>query len=334
MPQNKDFALRIDIIDECLRNRFRKWTLKDLIDTVNEKLTERYGKTASKRTIQGDLKHMSEEKGAPIEKIKDGTKTYFLYGDKNYSIKNLPVRDEEIRFLTDAISILRQVNDFKILLDVDDIVNKLQNTVKTSIENGPTIIQFEKNTMAGGSGYIDDLFTAIKEKTSLRVSYQSFKADKAEQYVFHPYLLKEYRNRWFVIGRKADAALITNFALDRIKEIKNSSALFIENDLFDPETYFNNLIGVTIPEDELVQPIELKVIAKQAPYLKTKPIHHTQEVIKEYANGDIVIRLHLISNYELRSVLLGFGGDIEVLKPNSLRKSIKELLKEGADVYK
>ena len=67
MPDNKNFACRIEIIDECLRNRFRKWTLQNLIDAVNDKLMERYGKTAGKRTIQDDLKFMKEEKVAPIE---------------------------------------------------------------------------------------------------------------------------------------------------------------------------------------------------------------------------------------------------------------------------
>jgi predicted DNA-binding transcriptional regulator YafY len=333
MPKNKDFALRIEIIDECLCNRFRKWTLQDLIDTVNEKLTERYGKTASKRTIQDDLRFMKEEKGAPIEKIKDGSKTYFLYGERNYSIKNLPVKDEEIRLLTDAIVMLKGITDIKLFQDVEEVVSKLQNTVKTSVENGPSIIQFEKNSVATGTGYIDSLFAAIKEKMPLRISYQPFKADKAEQCVFHPYLLKEYRNRWFVIGRKNDASAITNLALDRIKELKNSAAPFIENDLFDPEVYYNNIVGVTLPEGELVQPIEIKIKVNQVPYIKTKPIHHTQEIIKEYAKGDILIRLFLINNYELRSVLLGFGSDIQVLKPESLRNSLKDIFRQASQNY-
>src|SRR5689334_11815400 len=131
MPENKDFVLRIEIIDECLRNRFRKWTLQSLIDIVNERLTERYGKTASKRTIQDDIKYMKDEKAAPIEKIKEGSKTYFLYGDRNYSIKNLPVKEDEIALLTDAIAMLRGISDIKIFQDVEEVVNKLQNTVKT-----------------------------------------------------------------------------------------------------------------------------------------------------------------------------------------------------------
>ncbi|RZK11571.1 MAG: WYL domain-containing protein [Flavobacterium sp.] len=334
MPDNKNFAYRIEIIDECLRNRFRKWTLQNLIDAVNDKLMERYGKTAGKRTIQDDLKFMKEEKEAPIEKRKDGAITYFFYSDVNYSLKNLPIKDEEIGFLNDAINILRQVNDFKLIQDVDEIVNKLQNTVNTNIENGPSIIQFEKHTTAIGTEYIDDIFSAIKDKCALRITYQSFNANESMQFIFHPYLLKEYRNRWFVIGRQEASNKITNLALDRIKAIKNSNSQYVPNDLFDPETYFNNLIGVSMPEGETIQQIDIRVAAKQAPYIRTKPIHHTQEVIKEYAKGDILIRVWLINNYELRSVLQSFGCDLEVLKPASLRESLIETFQNAMECYR
>lgn len=333
MPKNKDFALRIEIIDECLRNRYRNWTLESLINTVNEKLTDRYGKTIKKRTIQADLKYLIQEKGAPIGKKKSGKETYFFYTESNYSISNLPIKDEEIEFLNDAINILRQVDDFKILQDVDEIISKLQNTVNTNIKNGPTIIQFEKHTTALGVNYIDTLFSAIKMKIALRISYQSFRSENPKTYIFHPYLLKEYRNRWFIIGRKESENKITNLALDRIKNINNSNVEYIQNDLFNTETYFTNLIGVTIPEGETPQNIELRISSSQAPYIKTKPIHHTQQIIKEYKNGDIVARLHLICNYELRSVLLGFGCEIQVLKPLSLRKNIKEVLKQAIQNY-
>ncbi len=299
---------------------------------MNEKLQDSFGKSITKRTIQDDIKFMIEHKQAPIEKRKEGTTTYFYYSDQSYSIKNLPVKEEEILLLNDALNILRQVNDFKILFDVDEIVNKLQNKINANIEKSSAIIQFEKHTVLG-TGFIDDLFTAIKEHLPLRITYQPFTAHEATQVIFHPYLLKEYRNRWFLIGRDGDNKNVRNLALDRIKKIKNSDIPFIPNNLFDPETYFNNFIGVTILKGEEIQIIEIKVVAKLAPYIRTKPIHQTQEVIKECSNGEIIIKLNLIYNYELCSVLLGFGADIEVLKPVSLRENLKNVFKKGFDLY-
>lgn len=333
MPKNKDFAQRIEIIDECLRNHLRKWTLELLVDTVNRKLADKYGKSISKRSIQEDLKYLREEKDAPIEKKKDGAKTYFLYSDANFSIKNLPIENDEIERLNDVIRILKQVNDFKILPEVEEIVNKLQNTVKTNVLGAPSIIQFEKHTIAQGSDYIDDIFNAIKESLPLRISYQSFKAEAAEECIYHPYLLKEYRNRWFLIGRKSDYDSMTILALDRIKAIKNSNELFIANNLFNTETYFNNMIGITMPKDAEVETIEIKVNQSQAPYIRTKPIHQLQEIIKEYKDGSIKICLRLIINYELKSVLLSYGADIEIMKPISLRDELKTIFQNAMSTY-
>lgn len=323
MPENKDFSFRLEILDECLRNRYRSWTLQNLIDKVSEHLLERHNKTASKRTIQDDLKYMKYEKQAPIEKKKNGSVTYFYYSDPNYSIKNLPIKDEEISYIKDAIDILRQVNDFKILHDVDEIVTKLQNTVTTNVEGSRLIIQFERHTTALGTDYIDSLFTAIKEKATLRIAYQPYKAESSEECIFHAYLLKEYRNRWFVFGRKNHSDSITNFALDRIKRIRNSGEPYIPNNFFDPETYFNNLIGVTIPQNSNIEDVEIRVISRQVPYVKTKPIHNSQKIIKEFKNGDVIIQLRLICNYELKAVLLAYGSDIEVLRPIALREIMK-----------
>lgn len=333
MPENKDFSYRLEILDECLRNKLRLWSLQDLIDKVSERLQDRYGKTASRRTIQDDLRYLVEEKQAPIAKKKAGKATYFSYSDINYSIKNLPIKDEEVTYLRDAINMLRQVNDFKIIQDVEDIVNKLQNTVNTNVAGGPSIIQFEKNTAALGIEFIDDIFTAIKEKVALRIAYQPFKANAPEDFLFCPYLLKEYRNRWFAIGRKAEGTFLTILALDRIKGIKTSSQEYICNDFFNPETYFNHLIGVTIPAGEEPQLIEVKVKANQVPYILTKPIHYSQEIAKKYKNGDVIIRLYLINNYELRSILLGYGADMIVIQPLSLKEMIKQTLEKGVKNY-
>ena len=333
MPKNKDFALRIEIIDECLRNQYRKWTLQKLIDAINDKLKDRYGKSIGKRTIQDDIKYLKFDKMAPIEKRKEGQNTFFYYSDSNYSVKNLPINNEEISYLNDAINILRQVSDFKIIQDVDDIIYKLKSRVDTNIEKGESIIQFEKHTVSQGLNFSDDIFAAIKGKSPIRISYKPFKSEELVNCIFHPYLLKEYRNRWFAIGRKECEKYITNFALDRIKEIKNSNEKFVLNDLFDPKTYFDNLIGVSKPIGEAPQYIEVKVSAKQVPYILTKPVHFSHEVIKTYRNKDVIIRLFLICNYELRSVLLSYIPDIEIIKPVSLRKEMISHLNEAINKY-
>lgn len=333
MPANKDFSHRIEIIDECLRNHLQKWTLEKLTECVNEKLEERYGKKASRRTIQNDIAYLIKEKNAPIDRKHDGRTVYFYYLDKTFSIKNLPIEEEDVALLKKAISMLQQVNEFQILSDVNDIIRKLENTIDNTKNSKPSAIQFERNPSTAGTQYIDELFDAITQESVLRITYQPFSKEPVD-HIFHPYLLKEYRNRWFLIGRSNKAKNIAmNFALDRIKKVKNSSESFIANDLFDPEKYFNDIIGVTLPQGEVANEIEIKVSKDQAPYILTKPIHHTQQCIKTYADGAILIRLNLINNFELRSYLLSFGCDIEVVKPESLRAALAKIFLAAANCY-
>lgn len=332
MPKNKDFFHRIEIIDECLRRRNKKWSIDELLECVNAKLSEQFRLEISKRTLQYDLEHLVNEMDAPLEKVKEGAKVFYRYSDVNYSIKNLPLSDEEIIRLKDAISLLKEVGNLSFVQDLDDIVNKLENTITASEPENRAFIQVEKHSAAEGTEYLDDLFTAIKEKLVLRVTYQPFGKEPYE-WLVHPYLLKEYRNRWFLIARNQHNNKLTNLALDRIRSIKNTRESFIENDLFDPSTYYNNLIGVTFPEGEVVQDITLRIKANQVPYVQTKPIHFTQDTIEHFEDGSIIIRLRLINNYELRSVLLGYGGDVEVLEPASLREQIKVIFREGYKQY-
>jgi predicted DNA-binding transcriptional regulator YafY len=327
MPLNKDFTRRIEVIDECLRRRQKKWFVEDLLEAVNSKLDERFDKKVSKRTLYDDLKYLQEEKDAPIVKCREGQRVYYKYEDATYSVLNLPISEEEITRLKDAIKMLREVSDFNILEEVDLIVEKLEHTVSTNVPESRSMIQFEKHTNADGTEFIDDIFEAIKGRSVLKIIYQPFGTSEPQEWIVHPYLLKEYRNRWFIICRREGSDQISNLALDRIRKIQNSSVPFRENDLFDPETYYDNLIGVSFPAGERVQDVILKITGSQVNYIKTKPIHKTQEFISQEAANSIVVKLRLVINYELQAVLLSYTPDIEVLQPISLRQHMKEKYK-------
>lgn len=333
MSKNKDFFHRIAIIDECLRRRDKKWYMEELLDCVNERLSLDYGKTISVRTLQYDLDYLIKEKDAPIEKIRDGNKVLIRYSNVNFSIKNIPLQDEELVLLKDAVNILRQISGLPIIHDIDSIVSKLENTIAAGQQANHSIVQFEKHTSSTGSAYMDDIFTAIKARIPLEIDYQPFNKEEPYNWTVHPYLLKEYRNRWFLIGRFSNMQNLVTIALDRIKKMKPSSEKYISNDLFDAENFFNNLIGVTLPEGETVSDIIINVKPKQAPYIRTKPIHFSQEVVQTNEDGGIQIKLQLINNYELRSVLLSYGADLEVVQPQKLREQMKEVFESGFQLY-
>ncbi|NTS43019.1 WYL domain-containing protein [Flavisolibacter sp. BT320] len=331
MPKSKDFYRRIELIDACFRQKGKKWDIDTLKKAINKKLENSGEETISKRTLQYALAYLMDEKGAPIVKRKEGATVYYAYSDVNYSIKNLPLSDEEIILLKDAVEVIKQIGNTSMAKDAAAIIAKLENTIAQNPVSDRTIIQFEKHTTAVGLEHLDDLFTSIKEKIPLIITYQPFGKESYEQLV-HPYLLKEYRNRWFLLVRDDTYNTLCNLALDRIKNIKPAKTIFKENNLFDPNTYFNNLIGVTIPVGEEVNEIILKVKPPQVPYIKTKPIHFNQET-EQLDDGSLLVKLKLYNNYELRSVLLGYGADIEVLQPALLCEQMKNVFQCALALY-
>lgn len=332
MPSTKDFSRRLEILDECLRRRQKKWPVDALLETLNAKLIAEFNKKVSIRTLYNDLKYLQYDLDAPVEKVKEGGIVYYCYLDPNFSIKNLPIKSDEVALLKDAIDIIRQVGGYSIMEDLEAIVRKLENTLTANVPDRYTVIQFEQNATAAGTNWLDDLFAAVKGKSVLRIRYQPFYKTEID-YVFHPYLLKEYRNRWFLIGQANDYEDITNLALDRITKISNSSNKFRESPLFNPDTYYSNMVGVTLHKGAVPEKITLLVDREKVPYIITKPLHSSQQLIEQLPDGRARFTIEVVNNYELRSLLLGKGPEVKVEAPEKLCNQMATLYRNGAAQY-
>lgn len=331
MPITKNAQLRVEILDEILGGVI-KLKFEDLLKKINEKLYLSGYEGIGQKTLYNDLKYLREEKGAPVHKPNAFDNTYF-YTEK-FSIKELLLGEEEVDYLKQAAEILKRLSPFLIGPEIDEIIAKLENKVHTNVPSREQIIQFETHTQSAGGNWIQSLFSAVKEKSSLRIKYKPFSKTESKELVFHPYLLKQYRNRWFVFGREGQNNYVTNLALDRIVSIKNSSISFVENDLFLPEDYFKHLVGVSMPRNSPIENVVIKIKATSVPYITSKPIHNLQEIIKTYKNGDVQIKIPVYINYELVSTVMSYGKALEVIKPQELRNNIKELMEELHSIYK
>ncbi len=166
----------------------------------------------------------------------------------------------------------------------------------------------------------------------LRITYHPFDFEAPYTHPISPYLLKEYNRRWFLVGYNHHRGRIEKLALDRIQQLETSGLSFHISPDFDEQAYFRDLIGLTFPEGGIVEEIRFRVLPQQAPYLVTKPLHASQEVLEKKETG-WVFRLRLIPNYELESMLLSFGERVEVLAPVSLRERIRERVRAMGEWY-
>ncbi len=337
MPVNRNALIRYRTIDTCLQNRYRKWTLQDLINECSDALYEYEGidKGVSKRTVQSDIQMMRSDKlgyNAPIVVV---DRKYYTYEDVDYSITNIPLSDQDLDTLHEVVGILDQFKGFSHFQEVTTIVKRIENKIQSFSHEAPYIIDFEKNHELKGLEHIDRLHQAILKKDVLAIRYVPFKKRfirDATPITFHPYLLKEYRNRWFILGLSQTNNSIMILALDRIHSFEiDEDNSYIKNTFFNPKTYFDNVVGVSVHGGE-VYDIIFVVNHMEAPYLITKPIHPSQEIIKKDEEG-IHFKLKVLLNYELEREFVSLGEKVRVIEPRILRDRIQERLQKALKRY-
>lgn len=335
MPVNRNALIRYKTIDTCLRNRYRRWTLNNLIDACSDALYEYEGieKGISKRTIQMDIQMMRSEKlgyNAPIV-VYDNK--YYKYEDENYSITNTPLSEQDLKTMSEAVEVLRQFKGFSYFNDMGEIVSRLEDHVTSAKTKSSPVIDFEKNENLKGLSYLDTLYHAIINKSVLQIAYQSFRAKSASSFVVHPYLLKEYRNRWFLFGRQKGA--LVNLALDRILNVEIlHKQKYIENDLFDIETFFQNVVGVS--KNSGMQPATVRfwIDAANTPYVETKPFHKSQQVVERFEDGSAIFEIEVVITQELCREFLGFADALKVISPRNLVDTMAKKLTRAATQYR
>ena len=335
MPANRNALIRYRTIDACLRNRQRRWTLQDLMDACSEALYEYEGieKGVSRRTVQNDIQLMRSEKlgyEAPIVVIE---KKYYTYSDPDYSITNLPLTDTDLDKLGEVVEILRQFKGFAHFQELSGMVQRLEDKVYTSRTRQPAIIDLEKNENLQGLQHLEPLYQAILNQNTISVTYQSFKAPEPSTFLYYPYLLKEYNNRWFVLGNSPEREGLITLALDRLQAMEAMSLEpFVPYEGTPLSEYFEHNLGVTVFTEAPIEEVRIRVVANQAPYIKTKPIHASQIILNETDTWvEFGYRLRL--NYELEKTLLGFGEYITVLAPDHLRERMAQRISGAALSY-
>ncbi len=336
MPANKNALIRYKTIDNCLRNRFRRWTLEDLVEACSDALydMEGIGKGVSVRTVQGDIQMMRSDKlgyNAPIE-VYDHK--YYRYAEEDYSIMDMPMSQNDFDVMQEAVDMLRQLEGFEQFSEMSDVVSRLQDKLSISRNNRKPIIHFDSVPNLEGLKLLNPLYNYIAHKQTLRIMYQPFSARHPVEFILFPYLLKEFRNRWFLFGSRASDLKLYNLALDRIKSIEPADAPFRENPNFDTEHFFDDVIGVSKNINNTPRRIKFWANREQSMYIKTKPVHRSQRLVSENPeDGSCIFRIDVVMNYEMYSVFMSYGPGIKVIYPKNAMMYMKYKLKETLDLY-
>lgn len=333
MPTNKNAQLRYKVLDRCFSNFKHKYTIDELIDEVNENLSDLTGQIVSLRQIRDDIKYMRDRVSynAPIKAypLGNGRQCYYRYENSDFSIFNNELSVEEVNDLRSTIDMLGRFRGTSANVWLEEVISNLEYrfNIKSNSEN---LIAFENNEQLKGLEYLSDIIDMTIHHQPFNMHYCSFKG-KVQNVILHPYYVKQYNNRWFVLGFNEKYSSLSIYALDRIQSLVKSDIAFRKNENIDFKTYFDNIIGVTLLDDKI--PIETFVLqfdGNRFPYVLSKPLHSSQEIVNMEEH---VVSIKVKPNNELRLLIFSFIPDVKVISPKWFREEITRKIKENLNKY-
>ena len=185
----------------------------------------------------------------------------------------------------------------------------------------------------GGVEYLERVVQAMQQNRVLSVDYRQFgKGPKTLR--FCPYAMKIYNRRWYVVGRTGEGDKIVNIALDRTLSMEITNEKFVLPDDFDAKNFYACTVGVYVNENEAPQLVKIRVRGIQREYLRTLPLHHSQEEEIATTNEYSDFCYYLSLTPELITQILTMGESVEVLAPQELRERVKDRAYKIANLYK
>lgn len=328
MANTKQYSIRQKVLDKYLQKGW--YSANELRDYCNKELEENgYKAITSRQTFYDDIGHIESQYKIIIEQKKKGRKRLYHYKNNHFSIYKPKLNDKELNSLRQAFEVLNRFKGLPQFEWIAEFEARFETNIKDDSKR--SVIAFQDSTDNTGMEHFTSLFDYIVNKNAIDITYRSFKNKDAEVYSISPYYLKQYNNRWFLIGRTIGFESMGVFALDRIEGIGRSGKAYEESET-DFDEYFKDVIGVSKSKGNEVETVEIWFSNEQLKYVETKPLHKSQKVMQKDNEGGVV-EINVIINYELEQNLLSFGEKAKVLSPKHLKDKIKYRIAENLKKY-
>lgn len=194
-------------------------------------------------------------------------------------------------------------------------------------------LALDETSLVKNFQYFDVILEAIKNRKEISFQHNSFyHTDRTEPktHTIKPYLLKEYQNRWYVVGENDEGFRV--FGLDRLAELKVLEGKRFQNKTEEANEKLSHTVGLNFSDHKPTRTV-LRFHASQKPYLESLKLHHSQEVVTAGLAGFYTIKLFVSYNFELKQQLLKYGSLVEVLEPDFVRDDIKAELEKAIKFY-
>lgn len=170
--------------------------------------------------------------------------------------------------------------------------------------------------------WLTTLVKALKEKKCVKITHQGFNRQEPTSFVVHPYCLKLFRQRWYLLSRSEGKEAPYIHGLDRMLDVEILKKKAKVPKSFNAEDFFSEYYGIVVGTGAPKCLVELRVAADQVKYFESLPLHWTQEKVEENENFTIY-RYYLIPTYDFRQEILSRGSKVTVLAPDWFKDEVK-----------
>jgi predicted DNA-binding transcriptional regulator YafY len=328
MPLNKNAYLRyIHIHTQIKRNRYKKGypTKNDLLYSLDEE-----GLKVSGSQVEKDLSFLRNERRAPL--IFDAVQRCYRYTDDwEFDVPITPELVRTIKMLINKLTPFAEAQEFRMIRDsIDRLSAQYHLSQHQSDDKFDKYILFEYTKGFTGRHILPVIYDAIFESREIQFSHCRFDSDEPSHRTLQPYMLKEHRNRWYVVGKEGGEPRI--FGLERISGLTTLDRWFTKDTDFYDEIFrvFYDSIGVMafgFPSEDVVLEFE----SDQANYVKTLMLHRSQQ-ITDLDKGRISVSMHVKITHEfIMECVLRFGSSVRVVEPHHLADKVKAIHRKALE---
>jgi predicted DNA-binding transcriptional regulator YafY len=312
---SKSAMRRYMVIDHLLRNPMRKYpTMVEIIEACLEKLDY----APSEETLQKDIRNMKMDPpmgfGAPIRfsRVHMG----YEYTDANYTLTAVSLQESEIAIIENAIELIHAIGGSRIGAKFNHAMQKVLSATleRKDLMDSLPVLQTMHPPVPKGMEHFDLFYKACKERIPLSFLHFSYQKRIFKHIILHPFLIKEFENRWYLIGFSEAHNQVRTFGIDRISNPELLKLTFVASDTQTVLDYLHDIYGVFPLKNEKKTTITIVADELATHYFKAYPLHDSQ-TLQIQSDGASEISFELIPSVELASYFLSQGKRIRIISP-------------------